>query len=466
MEGEYDSAEIFNWTFLNARLNLYDMFSTYLQIYPWFETTIILLTFFFLLELYLDLRQLIHLGMMSGVNPPKELDRHLEVNYDKLTKITKWMMNRILFTRMEAMFEYCVEFFVLFTNMLNAIWTLSGDILVFLEINPIEYEITRGILFVFIVSIFGALIRLPFRIYSIFYIDSTTDFTELRSTVSASHTSIVWFGNQFKMFTLSFLFGIPTVGFILMVLKWDYEFSWLILCFFLALIGVIVTEVYQVFIRMFESFKPLPDNDLRQRISRLAMDMNLPLKDIVTVHHNSMRSIHSNAFIMGFRSQKTIVIYDSLLKLCSDDEILAIMCHELGHHKYHHMYKTLFLQVVAVANFVWILSRVIALPAFYVNFGFSTMDEAVGLVLFSFLYSNLANIVHCILNVVNQKFEFDADRFALENGFTQMDDALISMHAKDILNLFPDQYYSYYHHSHPSLMARLDRISRWKAKHQ
>merc|ERR1719393_659588 len=96
---------------------------------------------------------------------------------------------------------------------------------------------------------------------------------------------------------------------------------------------------------IFNEIKSLQDEELKKKIEELAESHKFPLTNLFQID-GSKRSSHSNAYFFGFWKYKRIVLYDTLLHLKHDD-ILAILCHELGHWKFGH---TLFNLIISSAH--------------------------------------------------------------------------------------------------------------------
>jgi len=189
---------------------------------------------------------------------------------------------------------------------------------------------------------------------------------------------------------------------------------------------------------LFNTYTRLPDGELRKEILELSYKLNFPVKGVYTVD-GSKRSAHSNAFLMGFWTS-SVVLYDTMVKDLSTSEILAILGHEIGHHKHNHNWKHLFMQLVFVGNFIFLFSKVVALPAFYSSFGFEEPDAGIGLVLFSYLYSTFANFLKFVTNLFRRRFEYEADTYALALGL-DLRTALIHMHGPAAKSILPDPFF-------------------------
>lgn len=451
-------------------------FGRVLDALPYFYITLGTATFFFFLELLLDLRQLVHLGALSTEKWPAELTRWVRPDIERVRKFNNWSMNRVVFNRLEAMFEFLGECLVLSGNFLVWIWLA---VLHFLppraDADPrlglaawVDADIVRGMAFILIVSLLCSMVRLPFALYRMIFIDNNFQPSSLAGMILMFKAVYHWLAVQFKVFVMSMLFGVPAISAILLLLQSHHEhtLSWLYVALLLSGLSILVTDIYQIFVPFFESFEELEQLQLKEEIRALAARLRFPLHKIKTVRHSGIRSVHSNAYLIGWRWRKTVILYDSVVENLETAEILAIVAHEIGHHKCGHTYKTLLLQILALGYFVFSLACVIDRDAFYVNFGFEReRSAAVGLVLFAYMHASASCLVHWLTNLFSRHFEFVADEYAVRvAGLTALDDALIKIHSSSFTNVLPDPWYARYHYSHPSLIERLERIEAIKNK--
>ncbi|KYQ94028.1 hypothetical protein DLAC_04301 [Tieghemostelium lacteum] len=404
---------------------------------PWFQFTIGCNTFIFFLELYLDIRQSFTLRQYNDPNA--------------IWTETKYHIQNILgllnFSRTESTIGFIMECFVLHFGILVQIYQLNSFIWERLGFDS-TFEITRGIGYLFLISLSSSLIRLPFEMYRI-YIDQSPN---ISTTTTIKQTIL----DQIKMFVISLFIGIPMLTITLSLFYWQLPYQWFTICIFVSSVALLFSDMYPRIAFLFNSFSVLEEGELRSEIIQLSKKLNFPLQEIYTMD-GSKRVAHSNAFLMGFWNS-SFVLYDNLIKQLSTPEILAIIGHEIGHHKFKHTWKHLLIQLVFVSNFIYLFSGVVNLPIFYNSFGFSRIDVSVGLILFSYLYSTFANLLRFVTNLIQREFEFAADAYAIENGL-DMKNALHSMHStSSSVYIRPDKYFSIYYYTHPTLMERLDSI--------
>lgn len=206
---------------------------------------------------------------------------------------------------------------------------------------------------------------------------------------------------------------------------------------------------------LFNKFTPLPEGSLRKKIEALAIRLKFPLKKLFVVD-GSKRSSHSNAYFFGFFNNKRIVIYDTLIEQSTEDEVVAVLAHELGHWYFNHVLLNILTVQAQLYAIFYLFSFVIKLKALYAQFGFvSQQPIIIGFLLFQFVYSPADSVMTFFMNYLTRSKEFQADAFAKKLGYTeQLKAGLITLNKKNLSNVNPDPLFSMYHHSHPPLIQR------------
>lgn len=237
--------------------------------------------------------------------------------------------------------------------------------------------------------------------------------------------------------------------------------------FFLATTVIIVlfTFLFPTVIQpLFNKFSDLDSNgQLYQKIKGLADRVGFPLTKVYTMD-GSRRSHHSNAYLYGFWKSKRIVLYDTLIaQMDSDDEqIVAVLAHELGHWKMGHTYYLLGAGLAQLLAFSYGAKAVIFNENMYRQFGFSNMDPVIGFDVYSQSFLQpLYTVWGYAMSAVSRQFEFQADRYAVTLGYaSKLRKALIVMVKENKSGLTPDPLYSALTYSHPPTIERLAAIER------
>jgi STE24 endopeptidase len=194
--------------------------------------------------------------------------------------------------------------------------------------------------------------------------------------------------------------------------------SWLVI----ILAGIILaftaalTFLQPVFTRIFNKLTPLEEGSLRTRLTELLEKNDCTVRQI-SVTDGSKRSTKANAYFGGFGKMKTIVLYDTLLEQMTEDEIVAIFAHEMGHNKHKDTLKLLGLNVVNILLIALSLWAVVSLPEIYKDFGFDGVNYGFAFVLAgNVCLSFISPFVGLFTSALSRKFEYAADKFAVDNG--------------------------------------------------
>ncbi|MBA0802332.1 hypothetical protein Gohar_012636, partial [Gossypium harknessii] len=232
----------------------------------------------------------------------------------------------------------------------------------------------------------------------------------------------LFFRDLIKGICLAIVLGPPIVSAIIVIVQNGGPYLAIYLWAFMFVLSLVMMTIYPVLIApLFNKFTPLPEGELRLKIEKLASSLKFPLKKLFVVD-GSTRSSHSNAYMYGFFKNKRIVLYDTLIQQCkNDEEIVAVIAHELGHWKLNH----------TMYSFIAVQHTVIPLQHL-VSFG---------------------------LNLVSRSFEFQADAFAKKLGYgSALRAGLVKLQEENLSAMNTDPWYSAYHYSHPPLVERLAAI--------
>ncbi len=201
--------------------------------------------------------------------------------------------------------------------------------------------------------------------------------------------------------------------------------DWMLVAFIgvMLLISLIMVFISPFMAKIYNKLEPLPEGELRDKLTALLESNGCTVKDI-KVSDGSKRSSKANAYFSGFGKTKTIVLFDTLLEQMTEDEIVAVFAHEMGHNKHKDtlkLYCINILNIVLMVVMAWVL---VSFPEIYGDFGFETMNYGFAFVLLGTVCMSFTSFfVGMIISVFARKFEYAADRYAAENGYGE---ALIS----------------------------------------
>jgi len=338
------------------------------------------------------------------------------------------------------------------------LWNITSNIMIYIGVDP-SYEIIRSLIFVFLAQLYSVIISIPFILYSNFVIEEKFGFNKL--------TLSLFIIDTLKSIGLSIVIGAPVLSAVLFVIDWGGEDFWFYVWLLVFAVSLLMLTIYPTLIApLFNKFEPLKDEgregELKEKIVLLAERVKFPFTKIFVVD-GSMRSAHSNAYFYGFFKNKRIVLYDTLLKQVDNDEIVAILGHELGHWKFNHVFKSLFITEIYLLVFFYLFGQYISNVDIYRAFGFDTKPKIIGLALFSTLYEPIEHVFGLAMNYLSRAHEYQADAFAHELGY-DLTAPLTKLHKENLGTMDPDPLYSTYHHTHPTLVERIRYISYLKEK--
>ncbi len=316
----------------------------------------------------------------------------------------------------------------------------------------VDKEIFISILFICVIGIAMDIISLPFDLYETFVIEQKYGFN--RTTLK---TFIL---DKLRVYMLASIVGLPVLYLIIWLYgKFGADFwwlAWLVITIFSILMSLLYSNLI---VPIFNKQTPLDEGELRDKINTLSMETDFKLDNIYMIDA-SKRSTKSNAYFTGLGSKKRIVLYDTLLKTISQDEILSILAHEIGHYKKKHTFKGLITSIIQTGLLLFLFSIIVESPAIYESLNVKPGFH-IGLIIFMILYSPISFILSILFNYFSRKHEFEADGFAVEHSYgSALIKALKSLTSNNLSDLNPYPLFIKVYYSHPSLLQRINNISK------
>lgn len=400
----------------------------------------------YIFETYLDSRQ--HAALKLP-NLPRTLEG--VISQEKFEKSRAYSLDKSNFHFVHEFVTILMDSAILFFGILPWFWKKSGSFLLVAGLNA-ENEILHTLAFLAGVTIWSQITDLPFSLYSTFVIEARHGFNK--------QTIWIFFRDLIKGMIIAIILAPPIVSAIIIIVQKGGPYLAIYLWAFMFVLSLVMMTIYPVLIApLFNKFTPLPEGQLREKIEKLAASLKFPLKKLFVVD-GSTRSSHSNAYMYGFFKNKRIVLYDTLINQCKDDEeIVAVLAHELGHWKLNHtMYSFIAVQILTLLQFGG-YALVRNSTDLFRSFGFDTQPVLIGLIIFQHTVIPLQHLVSFCLNLVSRSFEFQADAFAKKLGYSSpLRAALVKLQEENLSAMNTDPWYSAYHYSHPPLVERLDAL--------
>jgi len=317
------------------------------------------------------------------------------------------------------------------------------------EINT---SFARSGVFFLILFILNSLISIPFSYYNTFIIEEKYGFNKTSKST--------FFLDIIKSTILSILIG----GFLLFAALYLYdninEGFWLWLWIGLSLLMVFINMFYaDLIVPIFNKLTPLNNVELRKKIENYSKDVGYLLKNIYVID-GSKRSTKANAFFSGLGPRKTIALYDTLIEKHTENELVAVLAHEVGHFKKKHVLSGLLMSVMQIGIMAFFFELCLKLPEISIALGGLDTNFHLGLIGFSIIFSPISMISSILMNYVSRKNEFEADAYAKEtfNG-EDLSLALKKLSVDSLSNIYPHPLYVFFHYSHPPLIQRLRALN-------
>ncbi len=355
------------------------------------------------------------------------------------------------YTRVATRFGFVTSTFDL--GILLGFWFAGGFNRLDLWLRGFELgPIWTGLLFIAVLAAAKGLLSIPFAAYATFVIEERFGFN--RTTLKTFVLDLV------KGLGVAIAIGGPILALVLLFFEragagaWIY--CWLAFCAFTAVLQLI----FPVWILpLFLKFTPLEEGELRERLSAYARSVGFGLQSIFVID-GSRRSSRANAFFTGFGRSKRIALYDTLIDNHSDDEIVAVLAHEIGHYKRKHLLKGLALQVVNSGVMFYLLSIFLSHQGLFDAFLMEQRSIYAGLVFFGLLYAPVELLLSLLINRWMRRHEFEADRYAVDTleRPEAMASALEKLAADNLSNLTPHPFYVQLNYSHPPALERVRAI--------
>lgn len=398
------------------------------------------LTLTTLTRLWLARRHLAHIGAHRGAVPEAFHEKISLTDHHKAADYTSAK------TRL-AMLD------VLFDAALLLAFTVAGGIQLIADLcnGWFDTPLTQGMATIVTVLLLSSLLEVPFSLYRTFVIEARFGFNKM--------TLALYLTDAAKSLLLGVAIGLPLLFGVLWLMERMGEYWWLYVWLAWMAFNLLILFIYPTFIApLFNKFTPLQDAAMKARVEALLDKCGFTAQGLF-VMDGSKRSAHGNAYFTGFGKTKRIVFFDTLLERLSGNEIEAVLAHELGHFKRHHVLKRISATFAMSLGFLWLLGQLMQTEWFYQGLGVSTPSTALALLLFFMTLPVFSFLLHPLLSAYSRKHEFEADEYAARQTAAQdMVSALVKLYQDNAATLTPDPLYSKFYDSHPPAMARIAHL--------
>jgi STE24 endopeptidase len=312
-------------------------------------------------------------------------------------------------------------------------------------------EIIITLIFFGIITVGSDIITTPFTYYQTFVIEERFGFNK--------STKKLFFTDKLKGWLMMAILG----GGVITLTMWFYQWAgsnfWLYVWGLVTAIIVFMNLLYsKLIVPLFNKQTPLEEGSLKSKIENYTTKVGFELKNIFVID-GSKRSTKANAYFSGFGKEKRVTLYDTLIKDLDEEEIVAVLAHEVGHYKRKHIITNLTASILVLGFTLFILSLFINNPEVSKAIGVSQPSFHAALIGFGILYSPISELTSLVMNFLSRKFEYQADDYAKDTFAAQpLITSLKKLSKNSLSNLTPHPAYVFMHYSHPPLIQRIKNL--------
>lgn len=364
------------------------------------------------------------------------------IDEKELQKISRYTEDNIRFKLVQTSISKIIFLYIILSGILP--WLAES-------LARMNFLIA-GLIFFALIGLAELLMGLPFDYYHSFVLEEKYGFN--------TKTLKIWLSDLAKSMVVLIILGTFLISTLLLIVTYAGQSWWIWAWIIFSLFQLIMTILYPTVIApLFNRFTSLEDSELKDGIERLAKTEGLAIEGIYQMDA-TRRTRHTNAYFSGIGKAKRIVLFDSLIRSHDQDEILAILAHEIGHLKKNHIKKQ-FVLVSVVSLFLFFLaSKLLTWEVMYRSFSFSNMPCYVGLFLVGILWEPVNFFMSPVGMAISRKFEKEADFYSLGILKTAkpLSTALKKMAKENLSNLTPHPLYVCFNYSHPPLLERIEYL--------
>lgn len=217
---------------------------------------------------------------------------------------------------------------------------------------------------------------------------------------------------------------------------------------------------------LFYKFAPLQNEELRSRLVRLGERAGTRVRGVYE-WKLSEKSKKANAALTGLGNTRRIILADTLLQNYSDDEIEAVLAHELGHHVHGHIVKSIVVEAgVTLAGF-WAANAVLRY-AIDERKMFEHLTDFANLPLLVLVSTILSLVLMPALNAYSRYTERQADVYCWKSVPTiePYVSAMEKLNKQNLSESHPSRLVEVLFHSHPPISKRIAAAEEWARKHR
>ena len=390
------------------------------------------------------------IDLVSGLLNYSSFDKPLPNNVENIfseneyLKSQKYKKVNFKFNLVSSVYSFLILFTVLYFGLLGSLDSYIRNV-------TFENEISLSLIFFASVFIISDTLKIPFQLYRVFVIEEQFGFnnTTLKTFIFDKLKS------YFISLLLIVILATPLLLFIIFFPSSFWIYFWILISIFLIFINMFYTTLI---VPIFNKLEVLGDGELKKKLDNFSAKVKFPITNIFVIN-GSKRSKKANAFFSGFGRNKKVVLYDTLIKNHTADELVAVLAHEIGHYKLNHVKTNMVISIITTGFMLFILSNFIFNSDISYALGGNVSFRHLEIFAFFIIYSPISSIISVLMNIKSRKNEYEADEYAVKNFKKgSMEDALRKLSKDNLTNMTPHPVYEFLNYSHPSISKRLKAI--------
>ena len=317
--------------------------------------------------------------------------------------------------------------------------------------SAVSHPIWQALSYFGVIMLVSELVGIPLSLYQTFVIEEKYGFNKT--------TPKTFVTDKIKGWILLVLLGGGVLALVMWFYLWVGENFWIYAWILIAIFTLFMNFFYsRLIVPLFNKQTPLEEGTLRDQIDSYARKVGFELKNIFVID-GSKRSTKANAYFSGFGKQRRVTLYDTLINDLEEEEIVAVLAHEIGHYKKRHIVINIISSLILTGLMLFLLSIFINNPELSAAIGVSIPSFHAALISFGLLYSPISEFTGLIMNYFSRKFEFQADAYAKTTyAAVPLINSLKKLSRHSLSNLTPHPAYVFVHYSHPPLAHRIRHL--------
>ncbi len=275
-----------------------------------------------------------------------------------------------------------------------------------------------------------------------------------------------WLWDEFKGLLISLVMATIIVELLYLLIRQMPQQWWLISWAVVMGLFILLAQIAPIVLfPIFYKFEPLENEELKRRLIVLGERAGTRVRGVYK-WHLSEKSKKANAALTGLGATRRIILADTLLDNYSDDEIEAVLAHELGHHVHKHILKSIFVQAGISLFGFWLANEVLRY-AVERSHMFETLSDFANLPLMILVVTVLSFLLMPALNAYSRFNERQADRYCFESvaSVVPFISSMNKLAEQNLAEKKPSRWVEWFFHSHPAISKRVAAAEAWAKTH-